>query len=110
MRLLMHKLMADEPVAVHFNSFEEAKIFYEEMKRNYPEKVRGWSHVIYAKRDEERGGVCYCPYFNSEYGSMTHASRYTYEEYGTRIVEFYELLSDESEIAESEIPVVFLLN
>lgn len=111
MQLLMNKMMADEPIAVRFRSYEEAKIFYEEMKSNYPERVEGWRKAIYTSIDENRGGVCYCPYFNDKHGSMTHGSMATYDRYGVRVIEFHELLYDDStEIVESVLPFEFLLN
>lgn len=111
MQLLMHKLMADRPVAVRFNSYEEAKIFYAEMKSNYPDRVGSWHKVIYTAIDEKGGGVCYCPYFNEKYGGMTHGSVATYHKLGIRVIEFCELLYDDStEISESDLPFEFLLN
>lgn len=111
MQLLMHKLMADRPIAVRFNSYEEAKIFYEEMKSNYSDRVCGWHKVIYTDSEEKEGGVCYCPYFNEKHGGMTHGSVATYHRYGIRVIEFCELLYDDStEIAESVLPFEFLLN
>lgn len=111
MQLLMHKMMADKPIAVHFSSYEEAKIFYEEMKSNHPNRVGGWHKVIYTASDEKKGGVCYCPYFNDKHGSMTHGSIETYDRHGIRVIEFYELLYDDStEIVESVLPFEFLLN
>lgn len=107
----MNKLMSDKPVAVRFSSYEEAKIFYEEMKSNYPFYVRNWHFASYSKYDEDRGGVCYCPYFNEHDGSMTHGSKQTYIDHGIRIVEFSDLLfDDEAEIDESALTVDFLIN
>jgi hypothetical protein len=103
--------MSDKPVAVHFNSYEEAKIFYEEMKANYPDRVGGWDKVIYTAGDERSSGVCYCPYFSHKDGSMTYGSREAYDMRGIRVIEFYELLYDDStEIVESVLPFEFLLN
>lgn len=111
MQLLMHKLIADEPIAVRFDSYEDAKIFYEEMKANYPGRVGSWSRAIYSVRDEERGGVCYCPYFNEKGETMTYGSVGTYRRHGIKIIEFSELLYDDSaEIEESVLPVEFLMN
>ena len=111
MQLFMNKLMSDKPVAVRFSSYEEAKIFYEEMKSNYPHYVRIWREVIYSKYNETKGGMCYCPYFNTPEGSMTHGSKQTYIDHGIRIVEFSDLLfDDEAEIAESALTVDFLIN
>lgn len=110
MKLLMHKLMSDKPIAVHFNSIDEANLFFREMKLNYPEKVLGWSEVIYVEHYARNGGVCYCPYFNDRFAGMTHGNRGIYERYGTQVIDFQELLYDnEEEIAESDLSLDFLL-
>ena len=112
MQLLMNKMMADEPIAVRFSSYAEAKIFYEVMENNFPERVGTWSRAIYSERDERNhGGVCYCPYFNEKGGTMTQGNVGTYRRRVIKIIEFSDLLYDDSvEIEESVLPVEFLMN
>lgn len=111
MQLYMNKLMGNRPIAVRFGSRAEAELFFSEMKRNYPFYVRNWSCATYQRSDEDRGGVCYCPYFNEHDGSMTHGSKQTYINRCIRVIEFSDLLfDDEEEIAESALSVDFLMN
>lgn len=112
MQVCFDKLISDRPVAVHFNSKEEAEAFFFEMKSQYPSRVSKWSYAKYPYYDYMGGGgVCYCPYFNQDNRTMTHGSRATYDRHGIRVIEFYELLYDDStEIAESVLPFEFLLN
>lgn len=53
MQLDLSKLIADKPIAVHFSSFEQASMFFYEMKKQYPKVVSAWSKPIYEKRYEE---------------------------------------------------------
>lgn len=112
MKIYMHKLMSDRPIAVHFKSKAEAKIFFDEMKEHYPIHVRCWFNFIYPYSEERDGGVCYCPHFNEKDGSMTHGRKSTYINLGIKVIEFDELLYDEDEvdITESEVSLDFLLD
>lgn len=108
----MDKLISERPIAVHFQTKNEAELFFNEMKKQYPEYVRGWSRVIYNYEEyRSDGGVCYCPYFNEKYGGMTHGSRRVYEDKGYAVLEFTELLwcEDDKEICDSGLPLEFLL-
>lgn len=111
MQVCFDKLMLDRPVAVHFDSVEEAEAFLTEMKSHHPERVSTWTlgmcqRYVY----NGSGGTCYCPYFNRKDGTMTHGSRYVYETMrGYQIVEFKDLLYDnEIEINETDLTVEFL--
>lgn len=111
MQVCFDKLMLDRPVAVHFDSAEEAEAFLIEMKSRYPERVREWSvgsPHLYAHYN--MGGTCFCPYLNRKNGFMTHGSRYTFEILrGYQVVEFKDLLYDsEIEVNEVDLPVEFL--
>lgn len=112
MKIYMQKLMSDRPIAVHFSSKTEARIFFDEMKERYPRYVRHWFNFIYPYSEEKRGGVCYCPYFNEKDGCMTHGIKETYIALGIKVIEFDELLYDEDEvdITESEVSLDFLLD
>ena len=111
MQVYFEKLMSSRPVAVHFKTHEEAEMFFRAMKKEYPDRVIHWPNATYPKRYEQRGGVCYCPYLNEKFGSMTHAHRHLFEhDRGYEIVEFADLLYDsETEIDEADLPVEFLL-
>lgn len=113
MQVCFDKLMSDRPVAVHFNSKEEAEAFFFEMKSQYPSRVSKWPYARYPYHDYmDEGGVCYCPYFNQENKTMTHGSRDTYKILrGYHVVEFKDLLCDSViEIDEADIPVEFLFS
>lgn len=88
----MTTLFCDEPVAVHFQCEAEAREFFTIMKDCYPTYVRRWNTATYKSDYLEYGGVCYCPYFNEVDGSMTHASRWDYEEFGYPVVEYSDLI------------------
>lgn len=105
-------LMSDSPIAVHFNSEDEAETFLLEMKSHYPERVENWHSVRYPMRDYLHfGGVCYCPYFNSKNGRMRHGSRHTYEtDRGYQVVEFADLIAEETDICEADIHIEFLFS
>ena len=47
MQICFDKLILNQPVAVHFNSEDEAKAFFDEMKSQYPERLRNWSYATY---------------------------------------------------------------
>lgn len=108
----MDKLISDRPIAVHFHTKNEAELFLNEMKKQFPGRVASWTSATWRYDEYYReGGVCYCPYFNDRYGSMTHASRWVYEDKGYSVIEFTDLLwcEDDKEICDSGLPLEFLL-
>lgn len=111
MQIHLSKLISDRPIAVHFNSEDDAKLFLEEMREHYPRYVRQWHRVIYPDyRYTAEGGVCYCPHLNCASGSMTHASRRYYEtDRGYEVVEFEDLLFVDADINEAGMPIELLL-
>lgn len=112
MQISFDRLMSDRPIAVHFNFKDEAETFLQEMQSQYPERVMNWCSARYPINEYlNRGGVCYCPYFNIKDGQMRHGSRHTYEtDRGYQIVEFADLIVEETDICEADIHIEFLFS
>lgn len=112
MQINFDRLMSDRPIAVHFNFKDEAETFLQEMQSQYPERVTHWCSAKYPINDYlNKGGVCYCPYFNIKDGQMRHGSRHTYEmDRGYQIVEFADLIVEETDICEADIHIEFLFS
>jgi hypothetical protein len=110
MQIYFEKLMGVRPIAVRFANIKQADIFYQAMKSEFPERVKGWWKPAYPVRYEKEGGVCYCPYFNEEYGFMTHGSKLMFTENRRyEVIEFEELLYySEVEIDDADLPLEFL--
>lgn len=92
MRIDFSRLGVSDPVAVLMPNEECAAFFLSEMKRVHPHKVVSWSVAAYESRYAERGGVCYCPYFNIYSKQMTKSSANHFNEKGYKIVEFSEVI------------------
>lgn len=90
--------------AVHCSTREQALHFIREVRRQYPDHA--WSHEH--TRFSEKNGVAYSPYLNIANTRMTYSFVDHYIDMGFVVLEFEDLLPNETEINESDNPIELL--
>lgn len=90
--------------AVHCSTQEQALHFIREVRRQYPDHA--WTHED--TRWDARFKIAYSPYINTKDKRMTWDTVDHYESGGFVVLDFEDLVSDESEIAEVDQTIEFL--
>lgn len=98
--------------AVKCKTQEEADIFIEFMKRNYPDKVRSWNGPSDHYWSQYYGRTCYSPCLNGE-GARNQLTYY-YEEWfnenGYIVVDCESLRTQFMDICQDEFACLFDIN
>ena len=97
MRIDLLRIPKDRCVAVKIPDKVCASEFLAEMKRLYPDKVRGWYTPEFDPDEALDGGVCYLPHFESKW-SMTCWSVNRARKRGDLVLEWEDILEPELEL------------
>lgn len=97
-------------VAVRIPNIECGRAFLDAMRKQYPDKVLGWTAALfYGDYEKYDGGMCYVPHFESS-GTMSYWSVNGAVNSGVQIIDWCDVatISDELPITSSEMSLEVL--
>lgn len=108
--MLNLSIMFDRPCAVHCAGYEQAEALVEAIRATYPEKAGPWENIDDYNWYSYESETCYTLHNDDYNGGLVvdrlyYCYKSYYEENGYEIVEFDELLLDDVELQESDMPL-----